>query len=227
MSKIRIAHEAPTSILKEISNITDYDYALVHLFDTKPEYYDHFKKCVAAGRDVLLDNSIFELGTAFDAEKFAVRVEELQPTFYVVPDVLEDAHATIESFRKFDNGGDLPGMKIGVVQGKDFSEIVECYKYMQSYADMIAFSFDMSYFQYTGIGYCKLHRQLTGRIKLIDDLIKLGVWNWSKPVHLLGCSLMREFNQYSHVKNIYSCDTSNPVVAGIEGIYYRSRSSLS
>ena len=52
-------------------------------------YYSFFKCSIAEGREVLLDNSIFELGTAFDSEKFAKYVEELKPTYYVVPDVLE------------------------------------------------------------------------------------------------------------------------------------------
>ena len=40
------------------------------------------------GREVLLDNSIFELGEAFDSDKFAKYVEELKPSYYIVPDVL-------------------------------------------------------------------------------------------------------------------------------------------
>ena len=55
----------------------------------------------------------------------------------------------------------------------------------------------------------------------IEDLINDGVWNWSKPHHLLGWSLAKEFRYYvDKVPNIRSCDTSNPVVAGIKGIRY-------
>ena len=30
---MKIAHEAPLSIFDEVSSLTDYDYALVHLFE--------------------------------------------------------------------------------------------------------------------------------------------------------------------------------------------------
>ena len=53
-----IAHESPLSIIEDISNVTDYDYALVHLFETHPAYYSFFKQSLLQGREVLLDNSI-------------------------------------------------------------------------------------------------------------------------------------------------------------------------
>ena len=68
---IKIAHESPISIFPQVQSWTDYDYALVHLFEESPEYLELFKKALAGGREVILDNSIFELGSAFDMEKFA------------------------------------------------------------------------------------------------------------------------------------------------------------
>jgi len=77
---MKIAHESPISIFNEIQKVTDYDYALVHLFEESPEYLQKFKDAVAAGREVILDNSIFELEEAFDSEKFAHWIQELNPT---------------------------------------------------------------------------------------------------------------------------------------------------
>jgi len=221
--KILVSHESPIPILDKSLAYNDYDYALVHLFDTQPEYYDFFKKSLLNGRQVLLDNSIFELGKAFDGDKFAGYINELKPSFYIVPDVLEDGYATVSSFaeftRKYTN---LPGLKIGAVQGKTYDEIVDCYKYMSEYSDYVAMSFDFSYYMITGRGKTKLERWCNGRIKLIQDLINDGIWNWNKPHHLLGCSLAKEFRYYvdENITNIRSCDTSNPVVAGIKGLRY-------
>ena len=64
-----VSHESPISILEESKQYNDYDYALVHLFETQPEYLNFFKRSLAAGREVLLDNSIFELGKAFEPTK--------------------------------------------------------------------------------------------------------------------------------------------------------------
>jgi hypothetical protein len=140
-----VSHESPISFLEESRSYNDYDYALVHLFETHPKYYQFFKDSIKLGRQVLLDNSIFELGESFDSEKFAKYAEELKPSFYIVPDVLEDGYATIKSFSEFiSKYPDLPGLKIGAVQGKTYDEIVDCYKYMSDYADYIAISFDLN-----------------------------------------------------------------------------------
>lgn len=221
--KIMISHESPISLLEESMEYNDYDYCLVHLLESNPEYANFFKKSALLDRQVLLDNSIFELGKAFESSKFAKAVEDIQPTYYIVPDVLEDGYATCESFHKFTTTyKDLPGVKIGAVQGKCYDEIVDCYKYMSDNADYIAISFDFSYYVGTGRGSSQLERWCDGRKRLIRTLIDDGYWNWSKPHHLLGCSLAKEFRYYvdKNIYNIRSIDTSNPVVAGIKGLKY-------
>lgn len=219
---ILVSHESPISILDQSIAYNDYDYALVHLFEKHANYYQFFKDSLARGRQVLLDNSIFELGVSFDSAKFAKYVEELKPSFYIVPDVLEDGYGTVKSFSNFvKQYPSLPGLRIGAVQGKTYDELVDCYKYMSEYADYIAISFDFSYYVVTGRGKTKLDRWCNGRQNFIQDLINDGVWDWNKPHHLLGCSLAKEFRYYvDKVPNIRSCDTSNPVVAGIKGIRY-------
>ena len=227
-----VSHESPISMLPVSLGYNDYDYALVHLFETHPEYYKFFKDSLKNGREVLLDNSIFELGTAFDSNKFYNYILDLKPTYYVVPDVLEDTNGTIESFTRWVNEHNLEPIKhipkIGVVQGTTFSELAECYSFMATNADYVAISFDYSYYQITGLGTNKLQRQKSGRIKLIKDLVDAGIWDKSKPHHLLGCSLPDEFRSYmggdytysAERLNIRSLDTSNPVVAGMHNIRY-------
>jgi len=223
LHKILVSHESPISILNESKAYNDYDYALVHLFETYPKYLEFFKESLLTGRQVLLDNSIFELGAAFDSKKFADYINILKPSFYIVPDVLEDGYNTVKGFDKFTNEyKGLPGLKIGAVQGKTYDELIDCYKYMSDYADYIAISFDFSYYLVSGIGKTKLERWCNGRQKFINDLIQDGLWDWKKPHHLLGCSLAKEFKYYvdNNVYNIRSCDTSNPVVAGLKGLRY-------
>jgi hypothetical protein len=121
---IKIAHESPKSIFKEVQKHTDYDYALVHLFEEDPEYLKQFQDAKEAGREIILDNSIFELEEAFDAEKFAGWVLELKPDWYIVPDALEDAKKTVQQMTEWNNKyKNLPGKKIGVVQGKTYSKL--------------------------------------------------------------------------------------------------------
>ena len=223
---IKIAHEAPKSIFEDMQRFTDYDYALVHLFEEDEEYLKQFKKALSKGREVILDNSIFELEEAFDAVKFNKWVNDLKPTWYIVPDALEDADKTCKQMEDWNNKGlGYEGSgKIGVVQGKTYDEIVDCYNYMNKIADvdMIAISFDYSYYTASVPHPNKYVSWMLGRVKLLGDLRRDGVINVLKPHHLLGCGLPQEFAFYknSDYDWIYSLDTSNPVVHGIKGISY-------
>jgi hypothetical protein len=225
-----VSHETPISILDHSRYYNDFDYALVHLFDTQPEYYSFFKTSLSLGREVMLDNSIFELGEAFDSDKYADYINELKPTYYIVPDVLEDYKETRTSFYHFTHEyQDLPGHKVGVVQGKTYDELIECYKFMSDFADYIAISFDYSYYQIIGRSTsdnperAKLERMCDGRQKLINMLIADSIWDWQKPHHLLGNSLPIEMIHYKQITNIRSVDTSNPIIAAIKGIRYKRR----
>ena len=223
--KIQVSHESPLCLLDQSREYNDYCYALVHLFERYPQYYSHFRSSVLANRQVLLDNSIFELGTAFDSKSFVEWINMLEPTYYIVPDVLEDYKATVDNFMNFtEEYTNLPGLKIGAVQGKTYNEIANCYAFMADAADYIAISFDFSYYQTTGKGYTPLERMMHGRRRLIQTLIDDNIWCWDKPVHLLGCSLPQEFKFYvqQNIYNIRSVDTSNPIMAGIKGMRYAS-----
>jgi hypothetical protein len=230
---MKVSHECPISILSESRFFNDFDYALVHLFDEIPEYRDYYKRMrTEFNRDVLLDNSIFELGTAFDADEFYKKILWLEPTMYIVPDVLENHSETINNFiswkdKYYHNIKDKMNTKaIGAVQGKRWSELVECYKFMAENADMIAISFDFSYYDITANGSNLMERLCNGRKKFINDLIINGIWDWEKDHHLLGCALPQEFKYYKNISNIVSCDTSNPIVAAIHNVMYNGVQGL-
>lgn len=222
---IKIAHESPKSIFESVQKVTDYDYALVHLFEEDTEYLNQFKEAVRKGREVILDNSIFELEEAFNADKFAHWINELRPTWYIVPDALEDVKKTMSQMADWNirYADKVYGKKIGVVQGKTYQQIVACYEYMDKIAkvDMIAISFDYSYYTKSIPHPNKYVSWMLGRIKLLGDLVRDGIINENRKHHLLGCGLPQEFSFYSQYPWIYSLDTSNPVVHGIKGIPYR------
>lgn len=233
--KILVSHESPIDLLPDSLVYNDYQYCLVHLLEENEKYHDWFtKNCKTGLTEVLLDNSIFELGEAFDSDKYAHWIEQVEPNHFIVPDVLQDADATMakwEAFMKDYKDVYPKANRIGVVQGKTFEDIVRCYKFMDAHADYIAISFDYDlYLHDAGVDpenstrEEKLAAWAKGRWKLIDAL-QFGrhdndVWNFDKPHHLLGCSLPQEFKNYRGDDSIRSIDTSNPVVAGIKGIRY-------
>lgn len=219
---MKIAHEAPLSIFDRVQVLTDYDYALVHLFEENEEYYNTFVKAKKDGREVLLDNSIFELGTAFESDTYADWIVKLKPDWYIVPDVLDNANATIDSFDSFMlTYPDLPGKVIGVAQGSTYDELVACYRYMayDSRVDKVAMSFNHPFFQDLSSGN-KYYKMMRGRQKVIADMLRDDIINQDKPHHLLGCGLPQEFTEYQNHKWIDSMDTSNPVIHGMKGIRY-------
>ena len=234
-----ISHETPISLLDTSRGYNDYDYCLVHLLPEQPEYLKFYKDSVEMGRHVLLDNSIFELGEAYDSKEFAYWINELKPTEFIIPDVLESTEGTIESFKKFTSEyRNLPSRSIGVVQGKTYKEIVECYNFLCKYVTKIAISFDYSFYLnewptlesfekelgvlpewIKGLEFNKWVRYSLGRIALLNRLdVKDNYLHPSKGHHLLGCATPWEFKFYSKGRvstAIKTIDTSNPIVAAI------------
>lgn len=220
---IKTFHEAPKSIFNEVQKCTDGDYALVNLFAENEEYFNLFNP---KKRMVILDNGVFELGDAWNPDEFAGWVEKLQPTYYIVPDALENAEKTIDNFHSFlhDYKG-LPGKIIGVAQGWSYKELVRCYKAIEPYCDMVGLSFDFSWYQNSpGVDYW--HKAAVGRQQTLIKMCDSGVINRHKPHHLLGVMLPQEMCAYAVLQQsgvfrwLYSVDTSNPVVHGLKGIRY-------
>jgi hypothetical protein len=221
--RIEVSHESPISILDKSLEYNDYCYALVHLFETHENYFNFFKDAKLLDKEIYLDNSIFELGESFDYDKYSNWIEKLEPNIYIVPDVLEDSTGTVREWIEWENNYCFPQCRtMGVVQGKTWNDLIECYRFMSECADMIAISFDYSYYQITGKGGNSLQRNSSGRQRFIRQLIDEGIWDWNKPHHLLGCSLAREFRWYvdNNIYNIKSIDTSNPIIASMHGLSY-------
>jgi hypothetical protein len=66
----------------------------------------------------------------------------------------------------------------------------------------------------------KLKKQMYGRMEFIRRLVQHDVIRKNHYHHLLGCSLPQEFMVYNDWKFIRSCDTSNPILVGAEGVRY-------
>lgn len=223
---MKISHESPLALLPQSRKFNDYDYCLVHLFDEIPEYYQFFVDAVKDGRHVILDNSVFELGTAFDPEKYIEWILKLNPTEFIIPDVLEDTIGTMDSALDFiEKYGDKVKhvKKIGVVQGTDYNELVQCYQYMDDVikVDKIAISFDYSYYLDVCPHPNKWMGYTLGRVKVLSRMLEEGIINLDKPHHLLGCALPVEFFFYREGFDwIDTIDTSSPIVHGLCDIVY-------
>lgn len=223
---MKVSHESPLILLEESRSYNDYDYALVHLFETNQTYYNFFKESLSMGREVVLDNSIFELGKAFNMEEFLYWVNLLQPTYYIVPDVLDDGAGTIANLHKWVEDYkprlNYDGKMMCVVQGESYDEALKCYEEELKYADRLALSFNCKYYlDYSADKNSKEVLWMMGRLSTLFRMDREGWLDHTKEHHLLGVALPQEVQFYKHLDCITSVDTSNPVVHGLYGVKYK------
>jgi hypothetical protein len=170
------------------------------------------------------------MGKALDSDKYINWIQKINPNSFIAPDVLENATETIHNFENFmfTYEDDLPKdiRVIGAVQGKTWQDILSCYKFMADHADIIALSFDFSYYNITGEGATTEEKCDSGRQRLVEQLIDRGVWEWNKPHHMLGTMTAAGCSWFKQVNNIVSTDTSNPVIHGLHNIKYNSTFGL-
>ncbi len=232
MNNILISHESPIELFEDSLNYNDYQYCLYHLYLKNNKYKDFFDKCRSKNIEIILDNSAFEFAHTneqFNEDDYVKCINELNPTTFIVPDVMDDGYKTCIQYNDFiKKYPNLLQNKMGIIQGKTYNEIVECYKYLSDNADYIGFNHSSIFYNVIGQGYTIDKRKSDGRIRLIKMLINDGIWNWNKPHHLLGVQLPQEFSFYknNNIYNIRSIDTSNPIMAGINNEYYSSTLGL-
>ncbi len=59
-----------------------------------------------------------------------------------------------------------------------------------------------------------------GRIEVVSRMYTMGLINENDRVHLLGCQVPQEFSLYKDMLFIETIDTSNPIMATLDGIQY-------
>lgn len=225
---MKISHECPLALLERSKSFNDYDYALVHLFEKYPEYYEFFVRSLEQEREVILDNSLFELGESFDIEKYAEWVKKLMPTWYILPDVRNDHEKTLQEAEKFLKQHKLSSMAIGVVHGRTKEEMLQCYLEMENMEGVVKIAFPVYSEAYLheaeNIHGNKYEKMMLGRWMTIMYIMSFVDKNNRKPHHLLGVSLPQEVCLYSQSEYFNtdqdSIDTSNPVLHAMRGIVY-------
>ena len=145
MPKIpKISHELPINMLMESSAINDYEYCLPHLLDRNPIYEEHFREAKKKGRYIIMDNSLHELGVAYDTDRLMYWIKELEPDEFIVPDVWQNKTQTLVNAKKWKDIK-LPKntIKVAVVQATSYGEAFECYHILKNNLnyEKIAFSY--------------------------------------------------------------------------------------
>ena len=222
MSQPKISHEVPRCLLTASPEFNDYDYCLPHLLDIDEEYKQYFIDARDKGRYVIMDNSLHELGEAYDHKRLLHWVNELQPNEFIVPDVWMQGHQTAAQAKYWKQYQYPEHTKIiAVIQGTDKNDAYLCASLLNNLGyDKLCVSYGATwyndFFPHTNADMGKA----LGRIRFVQGLLKLDQFKDTK-FHLLGCSIPQEFGWYNNHPQIESIDTSNPVMAALEGIEYK------
>jgi hypothetical protein len=220
----KISHETPICLLEESKNFCDYQYALVHLLEKDENYRNHFLNCKQQGIEIYLDNSLHELGYAMDNATLLKWVNILEPSNFFIPDVWQNYNASIVNAKEWSKIQLPKGVtKVAVIQAEEKSKVGLCY---QTYRDLgyekIAFSYGADYYNTMSSYPNKNIGKALGRVELISRLYDCDIILNSHKVHLLGTACPFEFSLYKDMSFIESIDTSNPIMATIDGIRYNT-----
>jgi hypothetical protein len=226
MKKVKISHEVPFCLLEKSREFNDFDYLLPHLMDENEEYRNFFYESKKIGRYIVMDNSLHELGEAYSTDRLIHWINEIKPDEFIVPDVWEDYAASVRNAKQWANVAmDImfpPNTtKVAVVQAKSIYEAGLC---VQAYRDFgykkIAFSYGAEYYHEMCPHPNKDLGKAIGRYMVLSTFQNNKTLLPNDRVHLLGTASPIEFGMYKNMPFIESIDTSNPIMAGIEGIPY-------
>jgi hypothetical protein len=116
------------------------------------------------------------------------------------------------------------GTKItAVIQGKDSDDAFLCANLLQNLGyEKLCVSYGATWYND-----CFSHSnpdmgKALGRVRFVQELLEMKRYKNTK-FHLLGCSIPQEFGWYDNHPQIESIDTSNPVMAALEGELYDER----
>lgn len=229
--------ELPISLLKYNLELNDYDFVLFHLLKSNSEYREYYynMRRVHPERLMILDNSAYEFfikGEILDLDEFKYYIEDLQPDYYILPDVLMDQKKTLDGVELFlkkyniESKNAFNPKPLAVAQGNNNEELLDCIlRYNELNIEYIGIPFHLSFYKTYPIKDDISHEFMCEYGECNEDLLyAMGRASWIRDnenifkhfdkVHILGshCPLEKLF-----YKDLYSMDTGYPVKLGIVG----------
>ena len=196
---IRLAMEIPTAFLQKWSPLCDLDFALAHRV-LEDEVYASFYAHRPSRRELILDNSMHELGKPLSVELLGEAAARVHANIVIAPDLLGQLDRNLEWFRETYStlGGTY---KIGVVLCGETFEEREQFLSAVLPADVLCLPFREARLEW-----------------LIGHQAQI-VRRWAR-IHLLGVSTLEELPAFSTKARIFeldmSVDTSKPIKWGLE-----------
>jgi len=223
-------------MIKDNDYINDYDFILYHLCLKYSSYKEFFKR--KSERLSILDNSAYEFfikKEKFDEKAFISTIEELKPSYYIVPDVLMDKTSTIENYQRWKTLSIFANSKPMLIpQGRTLREWLDCYDYfIKNDSIAIGVPFHNDFFYDLGLIFFYNNKSTLsskiffpnsdvyyalGRYVLLQHLKETFQIKEKCHYHLLGSHWIWEKNFYQEFDFIKTFDTGFPVKCAIEGV---------
>ena len=203
---------------------------LAHLCDEEPKYKEFYKKRAEAGDYIILDNSAYELGHSYPAERLFELGLEIGCKEIMAPEAFGDSKQTQDLVMDFVFKRDKylsPTSGIGIfatICGATRYDFLQCYaNLIQSSAiTCVGLSYRVEAFHSSAIKHpSRTMTRALNRIAMTKSLEEYGMVNRTKAHHLLGCNDPTELYHQSYMHPwIRSCDTSTAFVHGAAGIEF-------
>lgn len=226
-----VSAEIPIRYLFELYLLLDYPF-VINIYKDIPEYRDFYVKACRSSKISFLDNGLFESiehGKEYDMslENLAEGVEIFHPTYLFSTEKYGDREYTVNKAKEFKTYfGDR--VKIATCcHGSTLEEYMECFKELSYISDCIAFSHVMPFedeiikeIPILETMHESLRRALV-RIYAVDYVLSRATI--TTPIHLLGCNHPFEITELGRrYPQIETCDTSSPILCGLNNIRYNS-----
>lgn len=200
---IKLALEMPPALFKVLEMNTDLDFILAHKVLEDSYYADHFANRPKS-RELILDNSMHELGTPLPIGDLIAAAKKVRPTWVIAPDNMDDVSWTIARFYEMKDrfpGGH--GAVVGVVVGQTPHERAQAYDHFKS-ASLVCLPFRRPRLEW-----------------FLEQKMR------HPRIHLLGMSSDWELEAWTWLSFIlpdieFSVDTSKPLKAGLLGLRIHS-----
>lgn len=225
-TRLDLAIIAPIPYLKELCPLGGLELILSNWLK-EPEYADYYRAARNAGRFLILDNGIMELGYSLDAEALFELALQFRPALVTPPEVLHDGPETASlawNFsRTLERSPLYPKTRLlAIAHGRSFEEWHACFNRLISLPTLgrIGIPYDIQF----DID----PRPCTDGVPNLQVLARrrIAVCDWiarnhpDVDVHLLGLAYPAELSVQSRHHFIKSNDSSLAVMAGLRGIRY-------
>lgn len=216
---MELALIAPTNALEDWGSITTYHMALAHLILSDEDYAKHYFELSQQGHFVILDNSVIELGGAVEVSTLLEAAALVNPAVIVLPDVLDDMQATHQAIHKAISdllrANALNRFRfMAVPQGKTKEEFFMSYKHIAALSDIYMIGMPKRLGRYD-------ESRGIGRANVIEEMLRLGLIDTSKPHHLLGVwdnpVEIKHLSKHNWIKGV---DTQLPFWAAANGVKF-------